>query len=45
MRAHTEGIATVHDQCHAIDFAPNVGHSTVRAQVIGNAYERIATPQ
>lgn len=35
----------MHDQGHAIDFVPNVGHSTVRAQVIGNDYVRTATPQ
>lgn len=45
MRAPTEGIATVCDQGHAIDFVPNVGRSTVRPQVIGNDYERTATPQ
>ena len=40
----TAEIASLQDQGHAMNFVPMVGHSSVRAQVMGNDYEREATP-
>ena len=40
----TREIAAMRDQGHAMNFVPMVGHSTVRLQVMGNDYERAATP-
>ena len=37
-------IAALHDQGHAMNFVPMVGHSTVRNWVMGSDYERAATP-
>ena len=40
----TAEISALQDQGHAMNFVPMVGHSTVRLQVMGNDYERAATP-
>ena len=40
----TEEIAAMRDRGHAMNFVPMVGHSTVRLQVMGRDYERVATP-
>ena len=37
-------IAALRDGGHAMNFVPMVGHSTVRRQVMGDDYERPATP-
>ena len=37
-------IAALRDGGHAMNFVPMVGHSTVRRQVMGDEYERPATP-
>ena len=37
-------VAALRNSGHAMNFVPMVGHSTVRAQVMGNDYERAATP-
>lgn len=37
-------IAALRDGGHAMNFVPMVGHSTVRREVMGDDYERAATP-
>ena len=37
-------ISALRDRGHALNFVPMVGHGTVRARVMGNDYERAATP-
>lgn len=37
-------IAALRDGSHAMNFVPMVGHSTVRREVMGDDYERAATP-
>ena len=38
-------IAALRDGGHAMNFVPMVGHSTVRQEVMGDDYERAATPE
>ncbi|WP_420635117.1 N-acyl-D-amino-acid deacylase family protein [Candidatus Palauibacter sp.] len=38
-------IASLRSQGHAMNFVPMVGHSTVRREVLGDDYERPATPE